>query len=110
MGMKWQYLVLSYLIALAMFAVMLWFTWDWHWGVRVPMLGYLAVCSLIFPLSRIPADMLVLSVALWSPVMLTGLLAWVPQGLTYVVVWALGPIFAPIGALMHVAARRRTSS
>jgi hypothetical protein len=107
--MKWPYLALSYAIAAAFMAGAVWLTWEWHWAIRVPLLAYLALCSLLFPLARLPADLVVYTTAAWSPIELTGLLAWIPLALLYVVAWVLGVVFAPVGALMHFAGKRRAT-
>lgn len=104
--MKWQYLAVSYAIAAAFLAAAVWLTWEWHWAVRLPLLAYLALCSLVFPLSRIPADMVLVYTAAWSPVEIYGLIVWVALAVFYGVVWALGILFAPIGALIQWTGKR----
>ena len=108
--MKLPYLALSYVIAAILLAGAIWLTWEWHWAVRVPLLAYLGLCTLLFPLSRLPADLVVFTTTAWSPIELTGLLAWIQLALVYVVVWVLGIAFAPIGAIMHFAAKRKAGA
>lgn len=100
------YLAISYAIAIAFLAIAFWLTQDWHWAVRLPLLGYLALCSFVFPLSRIPADIVVAYTTAWSPVEIYGLLVWAALAVFYGVVWALGILFAPIGALLHWSRKR----
>ena len=60
----------------------------------------------MFPLSRRPAELFVFVSFALSPIHLTGLIAWIPMVLVFVVVWAFGIIFAPIGALLHFTGKR----
>jgi len=104
--MKGPYLLTSYLAAGLMFAAAIWLTWDWHAAVKLPLLAYLAFCTAVFPLSRRPAELFVFASFALSPIQLTGLIVWIPMVLVFVVVWAFGIIFAPIGALLHFTGQR----
>lgn len=104
--MKWPYFAISYAIALAFFAAAIWLTWDWYWALRLPLLAYLGLCTFVFPLSRVPADMVVAAAAIWSPIEVYGIIVWAALAVFYLVVWALGIVFAPIGALIRWAGRR----
>jgi len=100
------YIATSYLIGAAFLAGACWLAWDWHWAIKWPLLAYLALATMVFPLARLPAEAVVQSAALWSPIELYGLLVWVLLAIFYAVSWALAVLFAPIGAIMHFAARR----
>lgn len=104
--MKGPYLLTSYVMAGLMFLVAIWLTWDWHAAVKLPLLLYLAFCTLVFPLSRRPAELFVFASLALSPIHFTGLIAWIPMVLVFVVVWACGIIFAPIGAVLHFTGKR----
>lgn len=100
------YLAVSYLISLVFLLSVGWLAWDWHWAIKLPLLAYLALATMVFPLARLPADLVVHSVMVWSPVAIYGVIVWLALALFYFVVWALAVVFAPIGALMHYAARK----
>lgn len=104
--MSKTYLAVSYLIGLVFLAGMIWLAWDWHWAIKLPLLAYLALATMVFPLARLPADAVVHSAALWSPVEIYGVIVWLALAIFYFVVWALAVLFAPIGAIMHFAARK----
>jgi hypothetical protein len=104
--MKGPYLLTSYVMAGLMFAAAVWLTWDWHAAAKLPLLAYLAFCTAMFPLSRRPAELFVFASLALSPIHFSGLIAWIPMVLVFVVVWAFGIIFAPIGALLHFTGKR----
>ncbi|QDZ11473.1 hypothetical protein [Devosia ginsengisoli] len=104
--MSKTYLAVSYLIGLAFLAGMGWLAWDWHWAIKLPLLAYLTLATMVFPLARLPADAVVHSAALWSPVEIYGVIVWLVLAVFYFVVWALAVLFAPIGAIMRFAARK----
>lgn len=104
--MKGPYLLTSYVMAGLMFAAAVWLTWDWHAAAKLPLLAYLAFCTAVFPLSRRPAELFVFASLALSPIHFSGLIAWIPMVLVFVVVWAFGIIFAPIGALLHFTGKR----
>lgn len=108
--MSKTYLATSYLIGIAFLAAVVWLTWEWHWAIRLPLLAYLALATMAFPFARLPADLVIHSATLWSPVEIYGLIVWVALAVFYFVVWALGVLFAPIGAIMHYAAKRREAT
>jgi len=103
---KWQWILTSYAIAAALFAAAAWLSWDWSWAVKVPLLVYLAIGMILFPVARMPGEALILTSMLWSPVHLTGLLAVIPRALVYAVTLLFWIIFVPIGAVMRFAGRK----
>lgn len=101
------YLATSYAIAALFLAAATWLTWEWHWAIRLVLLAYLLPGTALFPIARLPAESLVVATALWSPVELTGLIAFVPRALVYLVVWGAWIVFAPIGGIMLWSAQQR---
>ena len=93
-------LVVAYLMAAVMLGLAIWVSSDWPWGIRAPVLIYLSLCTLVFPLAKRPADLLVSSIALGGPIQITGLVAWLALAAVYVVSGAAAPLFAPIGYLL----------
>lgn len=92
--------VASYLMGAAMLGLAIWLSSDWHWGIRAPVLFYLSVCTLVFPLAKRPADLLIGCIAFGAPIQITGLMAWLALVAIYVVAWVAAPLFAPIGYLL----------
>lgn len=108
--MSKSYLILSYIIGASFFAVAFYLTMEWIWLVRLPLMAYLALCTFLFPFSRLPADITLSTMSLWSPFEVHGILVWALLAVTYIVVWALGVIFAPIGAVLHFSGKRRAAA
>jgi hypothetical protein len=98
-------LLTAYAMAAVMLGLAVWLTSDWHWGIRAPLLLYLSLCTLVFPLAKRPADLLVGGMAFGAPIQVTGLVAWLALAAVYAVAWAGGPLFAPIGYFLLRAAR-----
>lgn len=98
-------MLVAYLMAAVLLGLAIWLSSDWHWGIRVPVLIYLSLCTLVFPLAKRPADLLVGSIAFSAPIQVTGLVAWIALAAVYVVAWAAGLLFAPIGYLLLRADR-----
>lgn len=101
-------LLIAYVMAAVMLVLTMWLTSGWHWGVRAPLLIYLSLCTLVFPLSKRPAELLVGSIAFGAPIQITGLAAWIALAAVYVVAWAGGLLFAPIGYVLLRASRATT--
>jgi len=96
----------AYVMAAAFFSAAIWLSWDWSWAARAPVLAYLAVCSLLFPLAKIPADLLIAGYLLSSFIRVTGLIAWFAWAAVYVVAWVCAPLLAPFGVFTRWASTK----